>query len=166
MKDYTTNYESLATLCAKLAFREPAPVRSLREYVVNVQRTMSLDNMRRYSRHTILLTADSTISAENKQKLMNMSQPVIDKALSDYTATAAKYLEKINTLATKLDVTPIMQYCQQRTQNSTISQMSDANTLISLPSSMCDQMNSVFAYFEKSMDSAYSKIGAQIPYFK
>lgn len=163
MKDYTTSYESLTNNCASLAYREVPAVRQIREYITNVQKTMSLDNMRRYARYTTQLTTNTTISAEQKQKLMNETRPIVDKALSDYNATASKYQDLVKTLTTKLDVTPVMQQCQQQTQNSTISQMSNANGLILLPIEMCDKMNSAYATFEKAMEAAYTKIGARIP---
>lgn len=124
---------------------------------------MSLDNMQRYARYTTQLTADTKISAEQKQKKMDESRPIVDKALSDYNTIASKYQEQVKTLVTKLDSTPVMQQCQQQAQNSRISQMSDANGLILLPADMCDKMNSAYATFEKAMDASYTKIGARIP---
>lgn len=124
---------------------------------------MSLDNMRRYSRHNIQLSTNSTIKAEDKKKLMDEQKPIVDKAISDYKVIADKYLVEIKTLEQKLDPTETMQQCQQITQAATISQMSDANGLIALPGEICDKFNSAYAAFEKSLDAAYTKIGQPIP---
>lgn len=135
----------------------------MREYITNVQKTMSLDNMRRYSRFTIELTASRRVTAEQKQQLMNKNGKIVDNAITGYSTIATKYQDQIKTLAAKLDVTPAMQECQQQVQNSTISQMTNANSLMSLPTKICDEMNSAYATFEKALESAYSKIGERMP---
>lgn len=163
VQDYTTSFDLLTKTCASLAYREVSAVRQLREYIANVQKTMSLDNMQRYARYTTQLTTDTQITAEQKQKKMDESRPIVDKALTDYNTNATKYQEQVKTLVAKLDATPVMQQCQQQAQNSRISQMSDANALMLLPAEMCDKMNSAYAAFEKVMDASYTKIGARIP---
>lgn len=162
-QDYTTNFDPLTTICSSFAFQEASALQQLRNHNTNVQRIMSLDNMRRYSRHNIQLSTNTTIKAEEKKKLMDQQKPIVDKAISNYKITANKYLTEINTLASKLDPTSTMQDCQQITQTATISQMSDANGLIILPTTICDEFNSAYAAFEKSLDAVYVKIGQPIP---
>lgn len=161
-QEYTTSFDTLTTLCSSLAFEDKPALRQLRDHNTNVQRIMSMDNMRRYSRHKIQLSMNTTISDQEKKRLMDEQKPIVDKAIANYKIIADKYLTEINTLATKLDPTATMQECQQITQTATISQMSDANGLIILPTTICDEFNSAFAVFEKSLDAVSVKIGQPI----
>lgn len=162
-RDYVANYESLSNTCASIAFRQPGAVRQFTEYIINVQRTMSLDNMRRYSRYNIQLSTNNSISAEEKQRRAAVERPIVEGAIANYSRIANEYQERTRILLASLDPTPTMQECQRITQSAFISQMSDANGLIALPARLCDQFNSAYALFERAYDGAYTKIGAQIP---
>lgn len=158
-----TNYEALENACGSLAFSQTAAAQQFQPYITNVQRTMSLDNMRRYARYNIQLSTNSSLTPEQKQKLTTEQRPIVDKAITGYNTIATKYQTEVKTLLDKLDVTATMQLCQSTAQNSMISQINDANALIAEPNSICDQLKSAYAAFEKSLSSAYTKIGATIP---
>lgn len=162
-RDYVANYESLSNTCASIAFRQPGAARRFADYITNVQRTMSQDNNRRYSRYNIQLSTNNSISAEEKQRRVAVERPIVEGAIANYSRIANEYQERARLLLASLDPTPNMQDCQRITQSAFISQMSDANGLIALPARVCEQFNSVFAAFEKAYDGAYTKIGAQLP---
>lgn len=124
---------------------------------------MSLDNMRRYSRYNIQLSQNSSLTAEQKQKLTTEQRPIVDKAIAGYNTIATKYQTDVKALIDKLDATATMQLCQTTAQTAMISQINDANALIATPNSICDQLQTAYAAFEKSYTSSYTKIGADIP---
>lgn len=162
-RDYTTNYDPITNACASLAFREIPALRQLREHNANVQRTLSLDNMRRYARYNIRLSSNTTISQADKNKRMADEKKIVDDAISNYRTTSDQYLAVINNLGMRLDATSVMQQCQEMAQTAYVGQMSTANALISSPVQLCDEFNSIYARFQQAMDAAYRKIGAQPP---
>lgn len=154
------NYGSLINTCLSLAFRTPSPVRQLREHNTNVYRTMG--DIRRYQKYITRLIQNRQISAEERQQQLSKLQTAIQTANDNYKTTSDKYLELINQLAAKLDTTPVMQECVEIIQSATLSQMTQANDLMTLPIEICNLLNSVYATLEKVTDAAYIKIGARL----
>lgn len=163
VRDITTDYNTLANTCASLAFSQTSAAQQMPIYITNVQRTMSLDNMRRYSRYNIQLSNNNSLTAEQKQKLTTEQRPIVDKAITEYTNIATKYQTEVKTLLDKLDPTSAMQTCQTTAQTALISQINDASTLMAMPNSICDKLKSAYATYEKSIAAIYTKIGAAVP---
>lgn len=124
---------------------------------------MSLDNIRRYSRYNIQLSLNAAISAADKETQMTSQRPIVDQAIKNYNTGATKYQTNVKSLVGKLDVTPVMQNCQQVVQTGSIGQMTEANKLIALPSIICEELNTVYATFEKALDDAYIKMSLPLP---
>lgn len=155
------NYESLLNTCLSLAYRMPSSVQRIKEHNGNVYRTMS--DTRRFQKYISSLISNRRITAEQRQKLMTSAQNTIQTASNNYKTTSEKYLTEIDKLVGQLDSTSAMQNCVQTIQQAVTSEINAANALMMLPNTICNQLNSKYAKFEKSIDAAYTAIGARIP---
>lgn len=161
IREYMANYDPLINACLSLAFRMPSAVRQIKEHNTNVYRTMN--DIRRYERYISSMISNRKISSEERQQQLTKVQTAIQTASNNFKTTSDKYLEEIDKLVTKLDTTSVMQACTQIIQKATITQMTDANALMTLPTGMCNQLLSAYAKYEKTMDASYTKIGARVP---
>lgn len=161
IKEYMTNYEPLLSTCLSVAYRMPSAVQRIKEHNTNVYRTMS--DTRRFQKYMSSLISNRRITADQRQQLMTSAQNTIQTASNNYKTTSEKYLTEIDKLVGQLDSTFTMQKCVQTLQQAIISEMNAANTLMMLPNTICNQLNSKYAKYEKSIDAAYTAIGARIP---
>lgn len=119
--------------------------------------------MRRYSRYNIQLSNNNSLTAAEKQKMTTDQRKIVDAAITGYTAIATKYQAEAKTLLDKLDPTATMQTCQTTAQTALITQINDATTLLATPNTICDQLKSAYATYEKAIAAVYTKIGAAVP---
>lgn len=162
-RDYTTNYDAITNACAALAFRDQPGVTRLRDHNNNVLRTISLDNMRRYSRYNIQLSANTTISQNDKNTRMTREKQIIDDAINNYKTTSQQYLAVINDLAQRIDPSTVLQNCQTQAQTAYVNQMTTANTLSAIPNEICTSFNDILRTYQQSSDAAYRKMGVPVP---
>lgn len=162
IKDYTISYDTLVNTCASISFTQILFAQQMSAYISNVQRTMTLNNMQRYSQYNIQLSNNKSLTTEQKNQLTTSQRSIVEAAYTGYNTIATKYQLELKTLLDKLNPTSTMQSCQTTAQTAHMSQMHDANLLMATPNLICNQLKSAYANYEKLIFAIYTKIGAAI----
>lgn len=143
-----------------ISFAEPSAVQRIRDNIARMFQTMN--DMRRFQTFNSRIINNSTLTATQKTETLNKLQTAVQKFFTDNKSTSDTYLAQTNTAATSLNVMTTLQQCQSIIQTALVSQVTTANTMMTLPGRFCTELKTAFAIMEKSFDTALQKIGATV----
>lgn len=165
-RDFIIDLTSLANTCAKIENQRPSAEQRLNSYIDNVRQSMIAESSRRYTLYNIKLSMDSTLTPEQRQKKREADRAVIDPAMQEFNNLVDNPTTGIKKNITDLirNLAPTStESCLGAIQNLTMTQVTNAAALISIPPQLCIDMQESYKNFTNALNGVYHQIGVTIP---